>query len=77
MEPMDVSSLPTSPAHQRNSHSQSDPARKEEISQEDAANDGNHNSEKKDMETDQKISNTELDKDQEKSEVLQSRLYKI
>ena len=70
---MDVSSLPTSPTHQRNSHSQSNPEGKEEISQEEAANDEKHKSEKKDMETDQKISNAENDKDQEKSEVLQSR----
>ena len=66
---MDISSLPTSPTHLRNSHSQSDPVSKEEISQEEAANDGKHKSDKKDMETDQKISNAELDIDQEKSEV--------
>ena len=77
VEPMDVGSLPTSPTSQRNSRSQRDPPRKEEISQEEATNDGSHNSEKKDMETDQTISNTELDKNKENSEVLQSRLYKI
>ena len=74
---MDIGSLPTSPTSQRNSRSQRDPPRKEEISQEEATNDGSHNSEKKDMETDQTISNTELDKNKENSEVLQSRLYKI
>lgn len=68
VEPMDVGSLPTSPTSQRNSRSQRDPPRKEEISQEEATNDGSHNSEKKDMETDQTISNTELDKNKENSE---------
>jgi len=68
VESMDVSSVPTSPINQRNLHPKNSPEKTEDSRQDGAGRDGEHVSEKKNEDIDQKTSNTELDKDQERIE---------
>ena len=68
---MDVSSVPTSPINQRNLHPKNSPEKTEDSRQDGAGRDGEHVSEKKNEDIDQKTSNTELDKDQVKTMVFQ------